>query len=117
MARFGLEQRQDRRGNIHAAYATPTYYPREYPERIPQGILRVGRRTTAGNGRTACTSTTGTIADCDAAINALGLTQRATYQPANRYLRFQLTETALYAALAIMIAALGARRIRRIDLT
>jgi hypothetical protein len=85
-------------------------------------ILRVETLDAAGNAGpvpapTACTSPTGTIADCDAAINALGLTQRATYQPPQRYERFQLTELTLYLLLAIAVSALGAWRVRRMDLT
>jgi hypothetical protein len=93
------------------------------PTEIPGAwVLRVEILDAAGNAGpvpapTACTSPTGTIADCDTAINALGLSQRATYQPPQRYERFQLTELTLYLLLAVAVGALGAWRVRRVDLT
>jgi hypothetical protein len=93
------------------------------PTEIPGAwILRIETLNATGNAGpvpapTACTSPPGTIAGCDTAINALGLTQRATYQPPQRYQRFQLTEVTLYTLLAIAIGVLGAWRVRRVDLT
>lgn len=93
------------------------------PAEIPGAwILSVENLDAAGNvgpvpAPTACTSPTGTIADCDTAINALDLTQRATFQPPQRYQRFQLTELTLYLLLAIAVGTLGAWRVRRVDLT
>jgi hypothetical protein len=65
----------------------------------------------------ACVSATATIADCDAAINQLGLQQQVTYQPSTRFWRFQLTETALYLALTALLIAVVWRRGNRLDLT
>lgn len=65
----------------------------------------------------ACVSETATIADCDAAINQLGLQQQVTYQPGARFWRFQLTETALYLALTALLTAAAWRRGKRLDLT
>src|SRR4051812_34528264 len=65
----------------------------------------------------ACASATATIADCDAAINQLGLLQQVTYQPSARFRRFQLTETALYPGLTTLLIAVAWRRGKRLHLT
>ena len=39
-----------------------------------------------------------------------GIREAVTYQPASRYWRFQLTETAIYLALALALAAFLLRR-------
>jgi hypothetical protein len=77
-------------------------------------------RTVDSAGRTAtpaipqaCADPGGRLADCDKAINALGLRQVVTYHPANRFWVFQCYELGLYLALTALLAALCARRIRR----
>jgi ABC-type transport system involved in multi-copper enzyme maturation permease subunit len=65
----------------------------------------------------ACASAAATIADCDAAINQLGLQQQVTYQPSTRFWRFQLTETALYLVMTGLLIAFGWHRGKRVDLT
>ncbi|MBU2668005.1 ABC transporter permease [Actinoplanes bogorensis] len=65
----------------------------------------------------ACTSTTGTIADCDAAINRLALRQQVAYQPRTRFWSFQLIETAAYLLAALALGGLVRRRVRRLDLS
>lgn len=76
-------------------------------------------RTVDSTGRTATPAIPqacvvgGDVAVCDEAINALGLRQRVTYHPANRFWVFQWYELGLYLALAALLTALGARGIRR----
>lgn len=77
-------------------------------------------RTVDSAGRTAtpaippaCADPGGKLADCDEAVNALGLRQLVTYHPANRFWVFQWYEFGLYLALAALLAALCARGIRR----
>ncbi|GHJ43387.1 transporter [Catellatospora sp. TT07R-123] len=64
-----------------------------------------------------CVSATASLAECDQAINRLGLRQQVEYQPAGRFWRFQYTELAVYLLLAAAVGAVGVLRIRRIDLT
>jgi len=42
-----------------------------------------------------------------------GIREAITYQPASRYWRFQLTETAIYLALALALAGYCLRRLSR----
>jgi hypothetical protein len=44
-----------------------------------------------------------------------GIREAITYQPASRYWRFQLTETAIYLALALALAGYCFRRLRRLS--
>jgi hypothetical protein len=44
-----------------------------------------------------------------------GIREAVTYQPASRYWRFQLTETAIYLALALALAGYCFRRLRRLS--
>ena len=44
-----------------------------------------------------------------------GIREAITYQPANRYWRFQATETAIYLALALALAGYCFRRLRRLS--
>jgi hypothetical protein len=59
----------------------------------------------------ACQS--GTEQACDAWLAGRHLRQRITYQPASRYWAFQWYETAIFLALAVMLAGLCVWRIRR----
>ncbi|MEV4624650.1 ABC transporter permease [Asanoa sp. NPDC049573] len=64
-----------------------------------------------------CISPTSSMADCDAAVNALHLRQLVSYQPADRYWTFQWYETAIYFVLALALAAFSVARVRRIRLS
>jgi hypothetical protein len=44
-----------------------------------------------------------------------GIREAVTYQPASRYWRFQLTETAIFLALALALAGYCFRRLRRLS--
>jgi hypothetical protein len=53
---------------------------------------------------------------CVASIAKLQLWQRVTYQPAGRYWAFQWYETGIFLALALVLTALCAWRIRCLSL-
>jgi ABC-type transport system involved in multi-copper enzyme maturation permease subunit len=50
-----------------------------------------------------------------ACLASHGIREAITYQPASRYWRFQLTETAIYLALAVALAGYCFRRLRRLS--
>jgi hypothetical protein len=50
-----------------------------------------------------------------ACLGRRGIREAITYQPASRYWRFQLTETAIYLALALALAGYCFRRLRRLS--
>ncbi|GIF47304.1 hypothetical protein DFJ67_6878 [Asanoa ferruginea] len=64
-----------------------------------------------------CLSPTSSLAECDAAINQLHLSQRVAYQPASRYWTFQWLETTGYLVLALALSAFCVLRVRRVRLT
>ena len=59
-------------------------------------------------------ATTGPVA-FRACLASHGIREAITYQPASRYWRFQLTETAIYLALAVALAGYCFRRLRRLS--
>jgi hypothetical protein len=69
-----------------------------------QTITPAGRPFT-GPGPAACVSDTGSFQSCQRELGTLHLRQLVTYQPASRYWAFQWTETALFLALALALAA------------
>ena len=50
-----------------------------------------------------------------ACLGSHGIREAITYQPANRYWRFQWTETAIYLALALALAGYCFRRLSRLS--
>jgi hypothetical protein len=91
----------------------------EAPVSLP-GAWITSVRTVDAAGRTAapaipqpCADPGGKLADCDQAINALGLSQRITYHPANRFWVFQWYELGLYLTLTALLTALCVWGIRR----
>jgi hypothetical protein len=50
-----------------------------------------------------------------ACLASHGIREAITYQPASRYWRFQLTETAIYLALALTLAGYCFRRLSRLS--
>jgi hypothetical protein len=59
-------------------------------------------------------STTGPVA-FRGCLASHGIREAITYQPASRYWRFQLTETAIYLALALALAGYCFRRLSRLS--
>jgi ABC-type transport system involved in multi-copper enzyme maturation permease subunit len=57
---------------------------------------------------------TGTQAQCDAWLAAQPLRQHLVYQPASRYWTYQLLETLIWLALAVLLASLTLRRIKAV---
>lgn len=51
--------------------------------------------------------------DLGACMASRGIREAITYQPASRYWRFQLTETAIYLALALALAGSCFQRLNR----
>ncbi|MFD7644126.1 hypothetical protein ACFV4P_26165 [Kitasatospora sp. NPDC059795] len=84
------------------------------------GAWVVSVRTLTADGRPftgpapdVCGPDVGSLAQCREAIDALHLTQRAEYQPADRYWPFQWAETAALALLSAAVAAACTVRLRR----
>ena len=50
-----------------------------------------------------------------ACLASHGIREAITYQPASRYWRFQVTETAIYLALALALAGYCFRRLSRLS--
>jgi hypothetical protein len=48
-------------------------------------------------------------------LGSHGIREAITYQPASRYWRFQLTETAIYLALTLALAGYCFRRLSRLS--
>jgi hypothetical protein len=79
-----------------------------------QTITRSGRLFVLP-GVPACQS--GTQRQCDAWLATQHLRRRISYQPASRFWTFQAYETAIYLALALVLAGLCLWRIRRLRLS
>ncbi len=77
-----------------------------------QIITPAGRPASSEPATRACTPATSTTKTCDAYLESLHLRQTVTYQPASRYWAFQWYETAIYLALALLLAGLCFLRIR-----
>jgi hypothetical protein len=77
-----------------------------------QIITPAGRPASSEPATRACTGATSTTKTCDAYLESLHLRQTVTYQPASRYWAFQWYETAIYLALALLLAGLCFLRIR-----
>ena len=75
-------------------------------------ITPAGRPASSEPATRACTGATSTTKTCDAYLESLHLRQTVTYQPASRYWAFQWYETAIYLALAFLLAGLCLLRIR-----
>jgi hypothetical protein len=66
-----------------------------------------------GPATQACESSTASMQACNASIGALHLRQLVTYQPTSRYWAFQWYETAIFLALALVLAGFCFWWIRR----
>jgi hypothetical protein len=101
------------------------------PARVPAGAWQVGYDAVDGEGRTVpqthvqglldefshrgCRPLSGETCDSVVYLNQHDVYQRALYQPADRYWRFQLYEAALYLALTVGFVALTLVMLRRRD--
>jgi hypothetical protein len=77
-----------------------------------QVITPAGRPASSEPATRACTGATSTTKACDAYLESLHPRQTVTYQPASRYWAFQWSGTAIYLALALLLAGLCFPRIR-----
>ncbi len=77
-----------------------------------QTINAAGQAFT-GPATKACLSQTASIRACNASLGRLHLRQLVTYQPASRYWAFQWHETAIFLAVALLLAGFCVWWIRR----
>ncbi|HEV7712958.1 MAG TPA: ABC transporter permease [Asanoa sp.] len=104
----------------HSIFITDNTLEVSMPVTLPgDWITSVHAVDPAGNPFTGpapqiCLSPTSSLADCDAAINALHLRQLVSFQPAGRYWTFQRLETSVYLVLALALGGLCVIRIRRL---
>jgi hypothetical protein len=77
-----------------------------------QIITPAGRPASSEPATQACAGNTSTTKTCDAYLASLHLRQTMTYQPASRYWAHQWYETAIYLALALILAGLCFLRTR-----
>jgi hypothetical protein len=75
------------------------------------GNTGVGQSTQGGQGAPAGSGPSAVVT----CMTRHGIREAVTYQPASRYWRFQLTETAIYLALALALAGYCFRRLRRLS--
>jgi hypothetical protein len=88
--------------------APPTAPGQEVPAQVPAAPAPAEALKPGGMDRTA-------LAPCLARLTALGYRQQVVYQPASRYWALQWIETAMYLALAGLLAGLCFWRTRRLS--
>jgi hypothetical protein len=93
---------------VHPTVSTPGGWTLS----TPQAINSVGRVFT-GPATEACKN--GTVQACEAWLATQHLRQEVSYQPASRYWAFQWLETAIFLLLALALAGICFRRIRRLS--